>query len=235
MQGPRYILRNRSQVLKGILLIAFGAALLVVTALDPVEVSFLPPGMAALGLAGIAAAVFILPRVIVDQEGVETRNWVYRVRVPWNQYRKLDTRFGMYFVSSDHRDVVASYPGAGGLSKGREELGPNHRLGKSTPKSAGLPLHTSGTKKHWADMDQAIGLIENVYTHDYLKDKKSKSHTPAPGTRAYREAVEDEDSGRDVGGDALLTHRTKTLDIGSAACLIIGGALLLVGIAFSMV
>lgn len=78
--------------------------------------------------------------MIVDQEGVETRNWVYRVRVPWNQYRKLDTRFGMYFVSSDRRDVVASYPGAGGLSKGREELGPNHRLGKSTPKSAGLPL-----------------------------------------------------------------------------------------------
>ena len=56
MQGPRYILRNRSQVLKGILLIAFGAALLVVTALDPVEASFLPPGMAALGLAGCLTA-----------------------------------------------------------------------------------------------------------------------------------------------------------------------------------
>ncbi|MGO1590515.1 MAG: hypothetical protein ACTHW1_03115 [Ancrocorticia sp.] len=185
-QGPRYVLRNRSQVLKGILLIIFGAALVLITVFDEVAGSLVPPGMAALGLAGIAASIFLMPRVILRPDGVETHNWIFRVWVPWNHYRELDTKFGMYIVSSDHKDVVASYPGAGGLSKGREELGAKHKLGKSAPNSPGLPLHTDGTVVHWADMSQAIGLIENVYEHEYVEGKRSKRHKPAPGTRASR-------------------------------------------------
>ena len=227
-QGPTYVLRNRSQVLKGILLIIFGAVLVVVTAFDPVEASYLPPGLAALGLVGIASSVFILPRVVVSPAGVETRNWMFRVAVPWNHYRELETKFGMYLVSTDTKDVVASYPGSGGISKGREELGEKHRLGRSTPKSASLPLHTEGSVRHWADMNQAIGLVESVYTHDYLKDKRSKKHQPAPGTRAATEPNFD-----DPADGAFPRQRTKSVDVVSAASLVVGVALLLVGIGFS--
>ncbi|MDN6486150.1 MAG: PH domain-containing protein, partial [Ancrocorticia sp.] len=106
MDSPRYILRNRSQVLKGILLIIFGAVLVVVTAFDPVEASYLPPGLAALGLVGIASSVFILPRVVVSPAGIETRNWLFRGAGPWNHYREREPKFGRYLVSTDTKDVV---------------------------------------------------------------------------------------------------------------------------------
>lgn len=234
--SPRYILRNRSQALKGYLLILLGVALLVVTAIDPVNGSYVPPGLAALGLAGIAASVFILPRLIVSSEGIEAQNWLFRVQIPWNHYRELDTRFGMYIVSSDHKDVVASYPASGGISKGREQLGPKHRIGSSAKNSPALPLHTSGTRKHWADMQQAAGLINIQYTTGYEDRKKSKSHQPAPGTLAARGVGTPEDGPLSHGEDptAFPTHRTKVISLPSASCLIVGLALLIAGVATSM-
>jgi Bacterial PH domain len=64
-------------------------------------------------LVSVLVALFWLPAVVVDGDGVELRNVVRAVRVPWGALQDVDTRYALTLVAGGRRHQSWAAPSKG--------------------------------------------------------------------------------------------------------------------------
>lgn len=162
MTEPIYRLRSTGQYVKFTISLIFVALFTLSLYLDPNTEGFLPPLIIAFGAGLIAYVFFFQPTLILDRDGITIQNWFVDRELSWKDYESLDTRFGMHIVSEGHSDPVSSYPGSGGLTRGREQLSARSPLAKSEPKQTYIPVHDSGQHSLQPSLKEASSLIARM-------------------------------------------------------------------------
>ncbi len=177
---PVYLLRNRSQFVKGGALVIFGFIVFAISLIDSNRVSLIPPILIIVGICGFAVGFFFLPYLSVDASGILTVNWLRTITIPWAAYRGVSSRFGLEILSDDGaRNSVACFPGSGGISVGRDRLGgprpsgvdpdavgqsmrhaPQHPAGRAISPTEMIPIYPSGTHTTWTSISSAYSFIE---------------------------------------------------------------------------
>ncbi len=167
VKEPRYVLRNRSQIIKGVVLCMIGLVFVIATLIEGTRlVTLIPPLLVCGGAIGTAAVLYFLPAVTLDTAGVTVRNWVRSVRIPWSEFTGVENRYDTAVLSSvrgvPHRDTVASFPGSGGITRGRDRLSDSHPLHRSEsgPSSPMSFTATSGTHTRWITFRQFPSALE---------------------------------------------------------------------------
>ena len=158
MTEPIYRLRSSGQYVKFVFALIFIALFMLSLYLDPNTHGFFPPILIGAGLVLIAYVFFIMPSLLLDRDGMKIHNWFVDRTLSWRDFDKIDSRFGLHIISADASDPVSSYPGSGGLTRGRERMG-SSPLAKNEPKPAYIPIHDSGQHNQQAALRDATSLI----------------------------------------------------------------------------
>jgi len=161
MTEPIYRLRSLGQYVKFTGVLLFTALFMLSLYIDPNVDGVFPPIIVGAGIALIASVFFLMPCLLLDRDGIRIQNWFVDRWISWRHYTELDTRFGMHIVSDGHSDPVSSYPGSGGLTRGRERMS-SSLLGKSQPKPVYIPLRDAGQSSHQAGLGDASSLIARM-------------------------------------------------------------------------
>lgn len=181
MNEPIYRLRSTGQYTKLVLLLFFFLFIVVSLYLDPYSEGFFPPLVFALGGILVAYVFFYQPHVLLTRDGITAANWFFDRSVSWKDYDQLDMRYGMYIMSEGgHSDAVSSYPGTGGIAKGREQLSPSSPLAKTQKQEKYIRIHESGQYNHTASQKEASSLI-NRMAKEFARDA-----TYAPRTKTIQ-------------------------------------------------
>lgn len=162
MTEPIYRLRSTSQFVKAIFLVLFFGIFMVATYIDPNSAGIHGPIIVLVGGLLITYVFFYQPALLLDRDGITAINWFTNRSVSWKDFQELDTRLGMHIVSSAHSDIVSSYPGSGGLSRGRQALPVGSRFGKSKESQSYIRLVDSGQHQHRASMKEASSLVRRM-------------------------------------------------------------------------
>lgn len=162
MTEPIYRLRSTGQFIRFGVSLIFIALFVISLYIDPASEGVLAPLIIAAGATLIAYVFFLQPALRLDRDGIHIQNWFVDRWISWRDYDTLDTRFGMHIVSADHSDPVSSYPGSGGLARGREQLKPGNPLAKSEPKRNYIPVHDAGQYSLHPPMREASSLISRM-------------------------------------------------------------------------
>ncbi|NLT53556.1 MAG: PH domain-containing protein [Actinomycetales bacterium] len=157
-------------------------------------------------------AVLWRPVVIVDDDGVELRNVVRDVRVPWSELTEVETRYALTLVTRGgrFRSWAAAAPGRPGLLRrgtcpgadrglhGSRGLSAEHELPdpRWTP---GRQAGTAASRDLRADSGAAAFLIEQRWAawRDAVGSRVPAPHEAGPRTAVPDDAVPDDAGSRD--------------------------------------
>ncbi|AZN30815.1 hypothetical protein EJO69_11265 [Flaviflexus salsibiostraticola] len=162
MTEPIYRLRSTGQYVRFGVSLVFIALFVASLYIDPATEGFFPPLIIALGAVLIVFIFFYQPALHLDRDGLHIQNWFVDRWVSWRDYDTLDTRFGMQILSPGNSDPVSSFPGSGGLTRGREQLRPGNPLAKSEPKHTYIPVHDAGQHTLVPSIREASSLISRM-------------------------------------------------------------------------
>jgi hypothetical protein len=121
------------------LLFALWWLLALLTGPNPGHTLAVAPGLLAAGM--LVYVLFWRPAVLVDDHGVELRNVLRDVRVPWSALESVDTRFALTLLvdGGRHQSWAASAPGRPSMSlaerwpAGRDRSDPAGRADHALP------------------------------------------------------------------------------------------------------
>jgi hypothetical protein len=117
-RGARLVYRpGYSRLLLGIF-VGFGLWWVVDEAMGPHPARAVVTGLWLLAIASALACLFWRPAVVVDDDGVELRNLVRDVRVPWPALEDIGTRYALTLHSGGRRyqSWVGAAPGRPSLT-----------------------------------------------------------------------------------------------------------------------
>lgn len=176
MTEPIYRLRSTGQYAKAFFLAVFFLIFLIVTLIDPNAVGFSGPLMVFAGGLLLAYVFFINPSLNLDREGLTAVNWFTNRTITWKDYSDLDMRLGMHIVSSTHSDIVSSFPGSGGLSRGRTALPKSNPFHRTPSESKYIRLNEAGQYKYTTNMKEAASLVQRM-SEEYTRTAPDRPRT----------------------------------------------------------
>ena len=169
------------------------AALL--TGLRPVHALAVAPGLAAVGV--LVHQLFWRPAVAVDEKGVELRNVLRDVRVPWSRLAGLDTRFTLTLTADGvrYQSWAASAPGRPTWGHGDQPAVPSWSGpagGHSLPQAHWTPgelMPTRSSQDLRADSGAAAFMVAQRWAA--WQDGRGRTREPTEAVEAIQ-AVEGE-------------------------------------------
>ncbi len=98
--SDRFRLRRRFSYLKGALLILLGVVIVVVSMIERLDYTLIPPLLWCASLVMLAVAWCFLPQIQLHRDRLIINNWLRTITVGWKNYRFVQTSLGMVVVTN---------------------------------------------------------------------------------------------------------------------------------------
>jgi len=149
----------------------------------PREALVVAPGLLAGG--ALVYALFWRPAVVVDGEGVELRNVLRDVRVPWAALEQVDTRYALtlYAAGRRHQSWAAAAPGRPGLLRGRRDTGSGRGPAPGGHPGSGAAAHPRGdaSARSSRDLRADSGAAAFLVEHHWAAWRESRARRSGSG------------------------------------------------------